>query len=115
MRRAMAILISAAVVLSAAPTAASPVCPDEPRVACGGRIFPEAENTVSFVQHDNGEYLSGIQALERDFPRFVKVTSFTDVLGRETLSYGGRDMWLVEITDFSVPEEGKIPVAVSLS
>jgi hypothetical protein len=115
MRRMMAIMVSAAVVFTAAPTIASPVCPDEPRVACGGRIFPEAENTASFVQHDNGEYLSGIQALERDFPRFVKVTSFSDVLGRETLSYGGRDIWLVEITDFSVPEEDKIPVAVSLS
>ena len=98
-----------------APATASPVCPDEPRVACGGRIFPEAENSVSFIQHDNGEYAAGLQALERDFPRFVKVSTFTEFLGREAQSFEGRDLWMVEITDFDVPEEDKIPVLVSLS
>jgi hypothetical protein len=95
--------------------AATPVCPDEPRTACGGRIFPEAENTTAFVQHDMGEYADGIAALERDFPRFVKVRSFSEFLGRDAVSAGGRDMWLIEITDFDVPERGKKPVVVSLS
>ncbi|MGH2808319.1 MAG: M14 family zinc carboxypeptidase [Actinomycetota bacterium] len=115
MRRTVAILIMAAVVLSAAPTGASPVCADEPRLMCGGRIFPEAESTASFVQHDNGEFASGIQALEDEFPRFVRVSTFSQALGREAVSFEGRDLWLVEITDFNVPEADKIPVVISLS
>ena len=100
---------------SAAPVLASPVCPDEPRTACGGRIFPEAENSVSFLQYDNGEYADGLKALERDFPRFVKVRTFSEFLGRPSKSFGDRDIWMVEVTDFSVPEKDKIPVLVSLS
>ena len=97
------------------PAAASPVCAEEPRAACGGRIFPEAETSASFVQHDSGEYESGIMALAEEFPRFVKVRTFSEVLGTETLSFGGREIYLVEITDFKAPEEGKVPVAISLS
>ena len=91
------------------------MCPEEPRTACGGRIFPEAETTTAFVQHDMGEYADGINALETLFPRFVKVRTFSEVLGKETLSAGGREMWLVEITDFEAPEAGKVAVAASLS
>ncbi len=91
------------------------MCPDEPRTACGGRIFPEAETSVAFVQHDSGEYLDGIKALERDFARFVKVTKFTDLLEEKAVSIEERDMWMVEITDFQAPEAGKVPVVVSLS
>lgn len=104
-----------ALLTTAFPASATPVCPDEPRTACGDRIFPEAETTTAFVQHDSGEYESGILALEEEFPRFVKVRTFSEVLGKETLSFGGREIYLVEITDLDVPEEDKIPVAVSLS
>ena len=114
MRAGITLLISL-LVLSAAPALASPVCPDEPRTACGGRIFPEAENSVSFLQYDNGEYAAGLEALERDFSRFVKVRTFSEFLGRPAKSFGDRDMYMVEITDFDVPEEDKIPVMVSLS
>ena len=115
MRATMAGFVVAALVLGAAPVHASPVCPDEPRTACGGRIFPEAENTVSFLQYDNGEYADGLRALERDYSRFVKVSTFSEFLGRRAKSFGGRDIWMVEVTDFSVPEKDKIPVLVSLS
>ena len=117
MKRLQLVVVNAlAVTLVASAMAhATPVCPDEPRTACGGRIFPEAENTTAFVQHDMGEYLDGINALERDYPRFVRVRNFSDVLGHEVKSAGGRDLWLVEITDFDAPEEGKIPVAISLA
>ena len=115
MRRAVAVMLCLCVGAVVAPASAGPVCPDEPRTACGGRIFPEAANSVSFVQHDSGEYRSGIEALARDFPRFVKVRTFTDFLGRPSKSFGDRDMWMVEITDFDVPEEDKIPVLISLS
>jgi hypothetical protein len=97
------------------PSAASPVCADAPREPCGGRIFPEAEMSASFVQHDNGEYLAGIEALERDFPRFVKVRSFSEYFGTETLSAGGREMYIVEITDFKASEKKKEVVLASLS
>ena len=113
--RAATIGLIACLVLSSTAALASPVCPDEPRAACGGRIFPEAENTASFVQHDNGEYAAGIEALERDFPRFVKVSTFSEFLGRQSRSFEDRDLWMVEITDFDAPEQGKIPVLISLS
>ena len=115
MRRIVAAAVIACVVGAVVPAAASPVCPDEPRAACGGRIFPEAPNSASFLQYDNGEYLAGIQALERDFPRFVKVSSFSEFLDRPSKSFGDRDLWMIEITDFNVPEEDKIPVLISLS
>ena len=115
MRAAIAGLVAATLMLAAVPVGASPVCPDEPRTACGGRIFPEAENSVSFVQYDNGEYQAGLEALERDFPRFFKVSSFSDFLGRPSRSFEDREMWMAEITDFDVPEEDKIPVLISLS
>ncbi|MDQ3940181.1 MAG: hypothetical protein M3238_02395, partial [Actinomycetota bacterium] len=115
MRAVVAWAVAAALLATGVPAMASPVCPDEPRTACGGRIFPEAETTVSFVQHDNGEFLGGIEALERDYPRFVRVRKFADVLGPKAVSFEGRDIWLVEITDFDVPEKNKIPVVVSLS
>lgn len=104
-----------ALVTGSISAGASPVCPDEPRAPCGGRIFPEAESSATFVQHDNGEYEAGIRAIAAEFPRFVKVRTFSQVLGEETLSAGGREILLVEITDFEAPEKGKIPVAVSLS
>ncbi|MFN2587697.1 MAG: M14 family zinc carboxypeptidase [Actinomycetota bacterium] len=109
--------LAAALLLGSLPAdvAATPVCSDEPRAACGGRIFPEAENTASFVQHDNGEYEAGILALEEEFPRFFRATTFSELLGEEALSVEGREIWMVEITDFNAPEKGKIPVAASLS
>ena len=115
MKKQLVVAIAIALGLTTVPVEATPVCPDEPRTACGGRIFPEAENSTAFVQHDSGEYLDGIKALARDYPRFVKVRNFSEVLGRDVKSVDGRDIWLVEITDFEAPEENKIPVAVSLS
>ena len=115
MRAAVAVLLTSALLLPVAPVSASPVCPDEPRTACGGRIFPEAENSASFLQHDNGEYAAGLAALERDYGRFFKVSTFSEFLGRPSKSFDGRDMYLVEITDFNVPEKTKIPVMVALS
>jgi hypothetical protein len=107
--------VAAALMTGSIPAAATPVCADEPRAACGGRIFPEAENSASFVQHDNGEYEAGILALAEEFPRYVRVTKFSELLGDKAVSVEGREIWLVEITDFQAPEKGKLPVAVSLS
>ena len=100
---------------SVLPASASPVCAEPPRELCGGRIFPEAESSVSFLQYDNGEYEDGIKALAEEFPRFVKVRSFSQIRGKESLSAGGRDIWMIEVTDFDAPEAKKKPVVVSLS
>ena len=108
-------LLGASLVAGSVPAGAAPTCPDEPRAACGGRIFAEAENSVSFVQYDNGEYEAGIKALERDYPRFVKVRRIDHYVGHKVESFGGRPIWVVEITDFKAPEKGKVPVAVALS
>lgn len=107
--------VAAALTAGSFPAGASPVCPDEPRAPCAGRIFPEAENSATFVQHDDGEYEAGIRAIAKEFPRFFRVKTFSQVFGEETLSAGGREILLVEITDFRAPEKGKIPVAVSLA
>ena len=111
----VAAAVAAAFVAGSLPAGASPVCAEEPRAACGGRIFPEAENSVSFVQHDNGEYEAGIRAVAEDFPRYVRITPFSELLGKGAVSAGGREILLIEITDFRAPEKGKIPVAVSLA
>lgn len=97
------------------PASGAPTCPEEPREPCGGRIFPEAENTVSHIQHDNGEYETAIKALARDFPRFVKVRKIDHYVGHKVESVGGRPIWIVEVTDFDALEAGKVPVVVSLS
>ena len=107
--------LGAALVAGSLPAAATPVCSEEPRAACGGRIFPEAENSATFVQHDNGEYEAGLSALVEEFPRFVRVRTFSQVFGEEMLSAGGREILLVEITDFRAPEKGKVAVGVSLA
>jgi hypothetical protein len=106
-------LLLAATVL---PAGATPVCPGENKSMCGGRIFAEADNTIDFVQHDSGEFEDGIQALEKEHPDFVRVRKFSDIFNdKKAVSFGGREIWLIEVTDFRVPNGGKIPIAASLS
>ena len=116
MRRVIACLVSSILVLAALvlPAAAGPVCDEEPREPCGGRIFPEAEMTVSFLQHDSGEYLAGLEALEEEHPRFIRVRTLSEFLGREALSAGERELILIEVTDFNVPADKKVTVAASI-
>lgn len=110
--------VAAALVLGAMvfPAGASPVCTDLPAEVCGGRVFAEASNSVTFIQHDNNEYRDGIQKLATDFPRFVKVRKLSEILDDpDAQSAGGRPLWVIEVTDFDAPEDGKVPVMVSLS
>ena len=106
--------VAVALVATVSPATAAPVCYELPEAACGGRIFAEAINSATFLQHDNGEYEGGIKALAQRFPRFVKVTSLDVLLDDPTaVSYEGRKIWVIEITDFQAPEAGKLPVLVS--
>ena len=116
MRRLLACIAGVALVGTALalPATASPVCAEEPREPCGGRIFPEAEMSASFLQHDNGEYLAGLEALEEEHPRFIRVRTMSEFLGNEYLSAGDRELILIEITDFEVPADRKVTVAASI-
>jgi hypothetical protein len=96
------------------PAVAAPVCSSTPEAACGFRIFAEAYQSATFLQHDNGEYEAGIKALAAQFPRFVRVRSLDEILNDpEAVSVGGRKIWVVEVTDFTAREEEKLPVLVS--
>ena len=114
--RTFAALTSAVVMVAvfAVPARTTPVCADEPREPCGGRYFPEAEMTASFLQHDNGEYVGGLEALERDYPRFIRVRTVSEFLGHDALSAGGRELILIEVTDFQVPSSNKVTAAASI-
>ena len=116
MTRTVAGFAAAALMVGAfaLPASAAPVCADEPREPCGGRYFPEAEMSASFLQHDNGEYLGGLEALERDYPRFIKVRTMTEFLGHDALSAGGRDLIVIEVTDFQASESKKVTAAASI-
>jgi Zinc carboxypeptidase len=104
-----------AVVATVLPAAATPVCPDD-KTLCGGRTFPEADNSIDFVQHDEGEYVAGLQALEEEHPKFVRVSPLSELLNDEdAVSFDGHEIWVVEITNFNVPERRKKPILASLS
>jgi hypothetical protein len=107
-------VVAMALAAGVLPASAAPVCSELPEAACGFRIFAEPTNSVTFLQHDNGEYEAGIKALADRFPRYVRVNSLDALLSDPAaISYGGRKIWVVEVTDFQAPEEGKLPVLVS--
>ena len=113
--RAGVAVAALAVLAAVIPASATPVCPDD-KTLCGGRIFPEADNSVDFVQHNDNEYPGGLLALQEAYPKFVKVTPLSDLLNDEdAVSAGGAEIWVTEITNFNVPERRKLPVVASLS
>lgn len=114
MTRLVSGLFAVALAAGVPAATAAPVCYELPEAACGMRIFAEAVNSATFLQHDNGEYEGGIKALAQRFPRFVRVNSLDALLNDPTaVSYDGRKIWVIEVTDFQAPEEGKLPVVVS--
>ena len=106
--------LATASVLALAPAAAlaAPTCPDPlTRPACGGRVVPEAELSVS--QHQFNGALDNLEATLKAMQGVAPKGVFTPIsLGK---SAGGRDLWVVRITDPSVPQAGKRQSAVSLS
>jgi hypothetical protein len=112
--RLAVVAISVALAGGVIPATAAPVCYELPEAACGLRIFAEPTNSATFLQHDNGEYEGGIKALAERFPRYVKVNSLDALLDDPAaVSYDGRKIWVIEVTDFEAPQEGKLPVVVS--
>ncbi len=123
----------------AAPAAATPVCTDgymggSPAAACGGRIFPEAANTKAYVQYRPDplgfiEYQHGIEYLAQKYPRWISVFKLRDRYGEDAVSAGpdqirpgepgdtgdGGDIWVIKITDHTIPDKGKETLTYSLS
>jgi hypothetical protein len=127
--------------ITAVPAVATPVCTDgfkggPPRAACGGRVFPEVENAVDYVQYlpdpQTGfrEYQHGLEYLAQLYPRWVSVFTLRaryqddDAVSagpdrirshEPTDSGDGYDIPVVKLTDHSVPDEGKQTLLYSLS
>src|SRR3954453_4201227 len=145
-RWGMFLLTASATFAVAAPAGATPVCTDgykggPPLQLCGGRIFPESDNAVGYIQqtpYPSGsplgpagfrEYQDGIEFLAQKYPRYVKVTKLSDVYGKDAVSAGddvkragtagdpgdGRENPVIKITDSSVPDTNKKRLFFSLS
>ena len=112
MRRFLTLLSACAVALVPTAALAAPTCPDPAsRAACGGRVVPEAELSVSQHQYDGAldDLATTLKALQAVAPQGF----FTPIsLGK---SAGGRDVWMAKVTDPSAPAAGKKQVAISLS
>ncbi len=140
MRRLAVLVVLAVALVGLAPAAsATPVCTDgymggPPLAACGGRIFPEAEDARAYVQFGADlagfrEYQHGLEYLVQQYPRWVSVFTLRDLYGHEAVSAGpdgrrstdpedtgdGRDVLVIKLTDHEVPDDGKETLFFSLS
>jgi hypothetical protein len=113
------LLVAAPLALAlAAPAAAAPTCTTVPVEACGGRIVAEPELSTTFHQFDGPvESLeASLTAIEALAPRYLEVLTLAEATGDpEHISFGGRPLWMVRVTDEQAPRSGKAQVAVSLS
>ena len=141
-RLALAVVMATmALVLFAPIASATPVCTDgymggPPLEACGGRVFPEAENSLDYVQYlpdpatRFSEYQHGIEYLAELYPRWVSVFTLSDLYnepdavsigpdGRRSTAKGdtgdGYDIFVVKLSDNTVSDEGKENLLFSLS
>ncbi|HWL65854.1 MAG TPA: hypothetical protein VNP73_07760 [Actinomycetota bacterium] len=139
-RWAAAILAVILVILTAGPALATPVCTDgymggPPRDLCGGRVFPEVENSVDYVQFlpdpaGFSEYRHGLEYLEKLYPRWISVFTLAKHYDdKDAVSAGpdavrsfekedsgdGHDIVVVKLTDHNVPDKGKQNLLFSLS
>src|SRR5688500_5743498 len=142
MKRSLATAAFSAVLvlMLAVPAGATPVCTDgykggPPLSACGGRVFPEAQNSLDYVQMlpdpatGFAEYQHGLEYLAQTYPRWVSVTTLRDLYGEDAVSAGpdgkrstdptdtgdGHDIVVVKVTDHEVPDATKQSLLFSLS
>ncbi len=108
--------IGGAVLLAQVPSLAAPTCTTPgTEAACGFRVVPEPLQSTTFIQHDL-EYEPVLEAIEAVAPDIIDVVSLGEAIGQPDLrSAGGRQIWLVRVTDESVPADGKKQVVASLS
>ena len=115
-------LLLAAVALPvalAAHSLAAPSCTTPgTELACGGRIVAEPLQSTTFHQFDGpAESLErSLRAMETLAPGFLDVKPLAEWTGDRThTSFNGLPIWVVRVTDESVPVADKAQVAVSLS
>ncbi len=119
-RRALAVasaLLAGTVGIGAAPAAvAAPTCTiPGTEGLCGGRIVAEPLASVSFVQFGL-ELEAVLEAIEAVNPEVVEVATLAEWTGDDAhTSFAGHPIWVVRVTDETVPDEGKAHVAASLS
>ncbi|MGH2753262.1 MAG: M14 family zinc carboxypeptidase [Actinomycetota bacterium] len=141
LRLAVAVVMFGSVLgLIAPPASATPVCTDgymggPPLDLCGGRIFPNADNAIDYVQYlpdpatGFSEFQHGIEFLAQTYPRWVQVFKLSDLYGEDAVSMGpdeirpnedgdtddGYEIWVIKLTDNEVPDAGKENLFYSLS
>ena len=139
--RIVVFLVALCVSLIPAQVGATPVCTDgyeggPPLAACGGRVFPEASNSVDYVQYlpdpvtGFAEFQHGIEYLAQLYPRWISTFTLSDYYSDDdAVSVGpdgdrskasedtgdGHDIFVIKITDHDVPDEGKETLLYSLS
>lgn len=143
MSRLRALVVLSVLILSLLPgrASATPVCTDgykggPPLELCGGRVFPEAANTLDYVQYlpdpvtGFAEYQHGLEYLAQLYPRWISVFTLREHFEDDpAVSVGpdgkrssaaddtgdGHDIVVVKITDHEVPDDGKETLLYSLS
>lgn len=114
-------LLAAVAVLAAAVIAPVGVGA-QPDPTALDRVFPEPLARATFIQFTAdpltgaSEYLDGIAELETRYPESVDVTPIGDLVGIPgAASAGGRAIPVIEVTDQSLPDEGKVDLYFSMS
>ena len=138
---AAASVIGLLAVLVPAPALATPVCTDgymggPDRSQCGGRVFPEVENSQDYVQYMPDpvtgfrEYQHGVEYLAELYPRWISVFTLSDFFeDKDAVSAGidgfrsyekgdtgdGGEILVIKLTDHKVSDVGKQTLLFSLS
>ncbi len=122
------------------PAPTTPVCTDgfhggPPLAECGNRIFPEAALAQAYVQYRANaigfsEYSDGLLFLAQKYPKYVQVFTLSDHFNDErAVTTGpdgkrageagdtgdGREIYVVRLTDTTVPDTAKKKLFFSLS
>jgi hypothetical protein len=125
-RRRILVGVAALVMVAVVPVGlqAAPTCTtDTPeaggvnpgQVPCGGRVVAEPETTATFVQYGT-ELKPALDAIAKISPTAVEVSSIDQLTGNPAyVSAGARKLWVVRVTDETVPAAGKKQMVASLS
>ena len=130
MRRLQTLVaLLALVAVAAVPAIATTPSAEAPLAAASlveepdpNRVFQEPLLSTDYVQYTpdpvtgESQYLSGLAELQRRYDDVIDITPIGELVGAPELkSAGGREIPVVEITDESVPDKGKIDLYFSMS